>query len=145
MPSSNSGFSLIEVLVAILIIAILATAVGVAVLDLPDKARVAKAKEQIGDLCLALDRYALEQGEYPTEQQGLDALCRKPTTAPIPKTYPDGGYWTGLEIPKDPWGEEYAYSMPGPEGKAYEIICYGKDKTSGGEGVDEDISSLTLQ
>jgi general secretion pathway protein G len=144
MTTARSAFTLIELLVVVLIISILATVVGVYVLDMPGQARVSAAKAQVGAFDVALERYYVAHGGFPTEEQGLAALCREPTSSPVPENYPDSGYLKTLEIPKDQWGNEYVYSVPGPEGRPYEIVSYGADGEPGGEGTDADISSLAL-
>ena len=142
--SGRAGFTFIELLVVVLIISILAAVVGVAVRRLPGQARVAAAKAQIGEFKVALEAYHAEQGRFPTQQQGLAALCTAPTAPPLPKNYPDGGYLNSLAVPKDPWGNDYVYTIPGPGGKPYEVLSYGRDGEPGGTGEDADISSLDL-
>ena len=144
MHTRESGFTFIELLVAILIISILATTVGVVVRHLPGRARVAATKDQVGRMKVALEMYYAEQGRFPTLEQGLDALCRIPTIAPVPTQYPESGYLDSLNAPKDAWGNEYAYFIPGRGGKQYEIVSYGRDGEPGGSGEDADISSLEL-
>ena len=144
MNNGRSAFSFSELLVVILIISVLATTVGVVVRHLPAKARVAKARDEIGRFKTALEMYYTDNGNYPTLEQGLGALCAIPTISPIPRNYPEGGYLDSLNVPVDPWQNEYAYFIPGREGKAYEIVSYGGDGQPGGDGEDADISSLEL-
>jgi general secretion pathway protein G len=144
MMARRSGFSFIEILVVVAIISILATTVGVSVYQWIEKANVAKARTQIGDFNIALNGYNADNGRFPTEAQGLASLCAAPTIPPEAKNYPEGGYLQSLAIPKDPWGNEYSYAVPGPGGKPYEIASYGRDGEPGGEGVDADISSLDI-
>ena len=144
MTARQSGFSFIEILVVVAIISILATTVGVSVFKWIEKANVAKARTQIGSFNVALQAYNVDNGRFPTEAQGLAALCVAPTLPPEPKQYPDGGYLDSLAIPKDPWGNDYVYTVPGPAGKPYEISSYGRDGEPGGEGSDADISNLDL-
>lgn len=142
--TGTSGFTFIELLVTILIISILATTVGVVVRHLPGKARVAQTRAQIGTLKVAMEMYHADQGRFPSQEQGLPALCRIPTIPPVPTRYPEGGYLESLDMPKDAWGNDFAYFLPGRGGKPYEIVSYGGDGEPGGSGEDADISSLEL-
>lgn len=142
---SSKGFTLLEVLVVVMILSILATIVGVAVLKEPGKARVTAAQVQIQSTFeMGLDRYYLAHGMYPTQEQGLESLVRIPDIEPIPKNYPPEGYLKKPKVPLDPWGNEYLYLMPGSDNSKYEIISYGSDGKPGGEGEAADISSLDL-
>lgn len=141
---SRSGFTLLEILVVVLIITILATIVGVNVANQPGKARVAAAKAQIVNFKTAIDLYRMEQSRAPTQEQGLLALCQKPTTGPVSDKYPDDGYLGRRTLPKDPWDRDYIYLSPGSRGESYEIVTYGADGVSGGTGEDADISSSDL-
>lgn len=142
--SGTAGFTFVELLVVILIIAILATTVTLVVRNLPAKARMAKARTDVAMLAQAVDTYAAEQGRVPTAEQGLLALCKAPDLPPVPKNYPPEGYLNRLDVPKDPWGNPYVYMVPGPEGKPYEILSYGGDGEPSGDGEDADISNLRL-
>jgi general secretion pathway protein G len=138
----KQGFSLIEILVAVMIITILASTVAVFVFREPGKAKRAKAMSEIGAFKLALGLYRSNHDYLPTEQQGLNALCTVPAVEPIPANYPtDGGYLDRREIPMDPWGNEYVYRV---EGSQFEIISYGADGEPGGAVEDADISSLEM-
>ena len=141
MLRRKSGFTLMEVLVVILIISILATTVGIVVRHLPGRARVAKARTEIGQIRTALEMYCSDQGRFPSQAQGLHALCQKPTVPPVPKDYPESGYLDRSSVPRDPWGNEYVYSAPGRNGRPYEVTSYGRDGEPGGTGEDADISS----
>jgi len=142
--NNKSGFTLLEILVVVLIITILATIVGVNVAREPGRARTAAAVAQIRSFKTALHVYRMEQGHVPTQQQGMFALCERPTVPPVPEKYPVDGYLESRNLPKDPWGNEYVYLVPGPEGERYEIRSYGADSEPGGEGEDADVSSLDL-
>ncbi len=144
MQTRESGFSFIEVLVVIVIISILATTVGVMVLRWPGMARITATKEEISRMKVALQTYYVEQGHFPTQEQGLQALCQVPTIQPVPQKYPEGGYLDSLNVPKDKWGHDYAYFIPARGGKQYEIVSYGSDGEPGGSGEAADISSLEL-
>lgn len=141
---SRSGFTLLEILVVVLIITILATIVGVNVAKEPGKARIAAAKAQIVAFTSALGRYRMDSSMIPTEEQGLQSLCVEPTVQPIPASYPSEGYLTSRNLPRDPWGNEYVYRSPGPDGLAYEILTYGADGEPGGEGEDADVRSSEM-
>ncbi len=143
--SRRSAFSLVELLVAVAIMMILSTVVGVVLLREPGKARVAAARTQIERFRVALQMYVNDNGMLPTEAQGLEALVRKPGIPPIPPNYPaHGGYLDAHEVPPDPWGNPYDYRVPGRGGEPYEIISYGADGAPGGEGEDAEISSSRL-
>lgn len=118
------GFTLIELVVVMLIIAGLAALVVPKFFGHVDKAKQQDAQVQIEMLGQALDLYRLEHHKYPTTEEGLDAL----------KSY------LKKDIPKDPWGNPYVYTAPGDHGD-YDLIAYGADKTEGGEGIDLDIVS----
>ena len=138
---SRAGFTLLEIMIVITIIAILGIIVTPMIMDLPQKARIQAAKQQIQNFGLALDRYSLDNGFYPTSEQGLQALVQKPTSDPMPMNYNEGGYIKTKEVPKDPWGRDYIYTCPGTHGNDYEIMSYGADGQEGGEGKNADIKS----
>lgn len=140
----TAGFTLMEVLVVLIIITILAGIVGINVLRRPAEARVAAARLQVKQLAAALKLYYAEQGMYPTAEQGLEALVRKPEREPIPPSYPEGGYLDSFQLPRDPWGNPYVYLRPGRHGEPFEVISYGSDGRPGGEGDAADISSSSL-
>lgn len=145
MPyGKQSGFTLIELLVVIAIITILAGVVTVSLVRKPGEARVAAAKLQIKELQTALNIYRTEQGRYPTQEQGLDALVGAPDREPIPKNYPRDGYLQSTRVPLDPWGGSFVYLAPGRAGESYEILCYGSDGEPGGEDDAADLSSSSL-
>jgi len=128
--------TLIEILVVLVLIAIVMGIVGGQFIQRGEKAKGDAARIEIGQIGQALDLYKLEIGRYPTTQEGLQALI----TAPAGVTNWNGPYWKKAQIPKDPWGNEYKYAMPGQHG-AYDIISYGADGKEGGEGADKDITS----
>lgn len=141
---NKAGFTLVELLVVVLIIAILATYVGVNIAREPGKARRTAAIAQIKTIKAALEMYRMEQGRLPTQEQGLAALCEKPSLPPIPATYPGDGYLESKKFPRDPWGHEYVYLTPGPQGMSFEIISYGADGQEGGTAEDADLLSSEL-
>ena len=140
----KNGFTLLEILVVVMIVTILGTIVAVRVLPELGKARSSKAVAQIANFQTALKLYHLDNKRYPTQQQGLQALCTAPTRPPLPANYRPGGYLEKPGIPEDPWGGQYVYLIPGAGGAEYEVICYGADGEPGGDGEAADISSLDL-
>jgi general secretion pathway protein G len=108
-----------------------------------DDARIAAAKQDIASLMQALKLYRLDNGAYPTTEQGLRSLLTKPTLEPLPQNWKQGGYIERNSMPKDPWGNEYKYLSPGLRGEI-DVFSYGRDGALGGEGVDADIGSWQL-
>ncbi len=137
------GFTLIEILVVVFILALLAALVGPKVIGRTDDARIAEAKIQIVNLSTALKLYKLDNGTYPTTEQGLEALVRKPSIAPVPEKYREGGYLEKKNLPKDPWGNDYIYISPGAHGD-FDLSSYGADGKPGGEGINADINSWEI-
>ncbi|MFN3740421.1 MAG: type II secretion system major pseudopilin GspG [Thermodesulfovibrionales bacterium] len=138
------GFTLIEVLVVIFILSILAAIVAPKIIGRTDDARIAEAKLQIKNFETALKLFKLDNGFYPSTEQGLEALITKPSTGRIPPNYREGGYLEQKKIPLDPWGNPYVYLCPGIQGD-YDIISYGADGKEGGEGKDADITNWNIQ
>ncbi len=123
--NSQRGFTLIELLVVMVILGLLAALVGPKFFGQVDKARQKDASAQIALFGEALDLYRLEKHKYPTTDEGLNAL--KP--------------YLKKDIPKDPWGNDYVYRSPGEDGREYDLISYGADKSEGGDGNNLDIVS----
>ncbi len=138
---ASRGFTLIEVMVVIVIIGILAALIVPKVMSRPDEARVTAAKQDIASIVQALKLYKLDNMRYPTTDQGLQALVRKPTTAPIPQNWKGSGYLD--RMPKDPWGNPYQYLQPGLHGDV-DVTSLGADGAPGGEGNDADIGSWDI-
>ncbi len=137
-----SGFTLIEVMVVVAILAILAALVVPRIMDRPDEARVIKTKQDIRAIERALQLYRLDNFQYPSTDQGLQALVSRPSGSPEPKNWKTGGY---LErMPKDPWGNEYQYLNPGLHGEV-DIFSFGADGSPDGQGVASDIGNWTLE
>lgn len=136
----RSGFTLIELMVVIVILGILALYVAPKIMGRPDEARQVKAKMDIASLETALKLYKLDNGIYPSTEQGLQALVQRPDSSPAPRNWRKGGYIEKNKVPKDPWGNPYIYLSPGVSGD-YDIICYGADGLPGGDGVNRDITS----
>jgi general secretion pathway protein G len=139
---SVSGFTLIELMVVIIILGILAGLIVPRIMEDPDKAKVVKAKLQIESFSAALKRYKLDNGDYPSTDQGLQALVEKPSVGKIPNRYPEKGYLP--KIPKDPWGNDYVYICPGEHGD-FDMISYAADGKEGGEGKDADVRSWEIE
>ncbi len=133
----HAGFTLIEIMVVVAIIAILGAAVVPKIMNNPDKARIVRANTDIGTIAQALEMYKLDNFAYPSTDQGLQALVEKPTGDPEPANWSDGGYIQSL--PKDPWGREYVYVSPGETGD-FDLISLASDGVEGGEGTGEDLS-----
>ena len=140
----QGGFTFIELLVVIAIIAILSGAVALNLAGRTGEARISRAKLDIQQLQTALDTYRTDQGRYPTQEQGLQALVEKPAREPIPPNYPAEPYLKSRQMPTDPWNSPYIYLAPGRRGELYEIISYGSDGEPDGEGDAADISSASL-
>ena len=140
--SRSGGFTLIEIMVVVVILGILAAIIVPKLADQPDKARVAKAQQDIRALESALQLYKLDNFYYPSTQQGLEALVTKPSGDPQPRNYKQGGYIPRL--PKDPWGTPYQYLSPGVKGE-YDVFSYGADGKPGGDGVDSDVGNWNLE
>jgi general secretion pathway protein G len=141
MRNRQSGFTLIEIMVVVVILAVLGALVVPKILENVDKARVTRAASDIRAIETALDLYRLDNFKYPTSEQGLQALVKQPADPSI-TNYRSEGYLPA--VPKDPWNNPYVYASPGADGRPYEITTYGKDGKPGGEGYDADISSTSL-
>lgn len=138
------GFTLIELMIVIVIIGILAAFLMPRIVDSPEQAKRVKAKADIKTIEGALKLYKIDNDNYPTTEQGIEALIKKPESAPMPNKWREGGYLEGNKVPTDPWDNPYYYVSPTQEGKDYEIVSYGHDKEPGGTGRDADISSSDL-
>lgn len=135
--AGQGGFTLIEIMVVVAIIAILGATVVPLIMDRPEQARVVRAKNDIATYESALELYRLDNFSYPSTDQGLEALTEKPTGDPEPTNWKSGGYVKKLG--KDPWNRPYVYQS---EGSDFEIVSLGRDGTEGGEEFDADISNL---
>ena len=141
---NNRGFTLIELMVVIVILGILAGLIVPRIMGRPDEARQLKAKIQIESIETALKLYKLDNGSYPSTEQGLLALVEQPATGNIPAKWREGGYLDKGKLPKDPWGNDFVYLSPGVQGE-YDIVSYGADGVPGGEGKDMDINSWEIE
>jgi general secretion pathway protein G len=139
------GFTLIELMVVVVILGILAGLIIPKIMGRTDEARKLKARMQIEQLEQALKLYYLDSGEYPTTEQGLNALIEKPATEPVPKRWREGGYLEKGKIPRDPWDTPFVYVSPGVHSKDFDLVSYGADHEEGGEGKYADIESWNLE
>jgi general secretion pathway protein G len=142
---NNAGFTLIELMVVIIILGLLAAIVMPRVVGETDRARYEQAKVQMRILEDALKRYKLDNGVYPSTEQGLESLVRKPSSGIVPRNWPEGGYLDKTEIPIDPWGNPYVYVSPGLHSPDYDVKSFGADGLEGGEGYNADIESWRVQ
>jgi len=133
-----AGFTLVELMVAIVIIGLLSTVVMINVMPSQDRAMVEKARADIAVLEQALETYRLDNLAYPATAQGLDALLEAPSGLARPERYRKGGYIRRL--PEDPWGKAYQYRQPGRSG-GFDVYSFGADGAQGGDGDDADIGN----
>jgi general secretion pathway protein G len=138
----QAGFTLIEIMVVVVILAILGTFAVTNIIDNPDKARVTKAQHDIRTIESALEMYKLDNFNYPSTEQGLRALVERPNGAPEPRNWKASGYMK--KLPKDPWGNDYIYMGPQDTGGRIQIVSLGADGQTGGDGLAADLSNLTL-
>lgn len=142
--NGQAGFTLIELMVVIIILGVLAGLIIPRVMERPDEARQTKAKMQIESLESALKLYKLDNGNYPSTEQGMKALVETPTAGTLPRNWRVGGYLEKGKVPKDPWNNEFIYISPGSHGD-YDLTSLGADGISGGEGVDKDINNWEIE
>jgi general secretion pathway protein G len=139
--SMANGFTLIEIMVVVVILGILAAVVVPRLMDRPDAARVIRAKSDVRAIESALNMYRLDNFHYPSTQQGLEALVRRPTGEPQPRNWTSGGYLPA--VPRDPWGNPYQYLNPGVRGQI-DVWSFGADGQPDGEGTNADIGIWNL-
>ena len=144
MASNNQrGFTLIELMVVIVILGILAGLIVPRIMGRPEEARRMKARVQLESIETALKLYKLDNGYYPSTEQGLQALVEAPSVGQLPRAWRDGGYLEKGRVPQDPWENDFVYLSPGVNGD-YDLSSYGSDGEPGGEADDEDINSWEL-
>jgi general secretion pathway protein G len=140
----NQGFTLIEIMVVIVILGVLAALIAPKFIGQEEKAKRIQTKVQIKSLETALQLYRLDNGKYPTTEQGLQALVEAPAAGELAKSWREGGYLEKGKVPKDPWRNDYIYLSPGTHGD-FDLISYGPDGIAGGEGKNEDINNWDLE
>lgn len=138
---SQAGMSLIEILIALTLLALAGTFVGGKVFEQLQEGKISSARIQIKSLADRLKEFRRDCNFYPTSDMGLEALISKPEGGRECKRYAPGGYIDGGKVPLDPWDNEFIYES---DGKTFEIKSYGADNAEGGEGADADISSKDI-
>lgn len=134
----RKGFTLIEIMVVVVIIGLLSALVGPRLIGQSDEAKRKTTQTQISQLEQVLGLYYLDNGFYPTTAQGLEALVKEPSLPPEPLNYKKGGYMK--KVPKDAWGRDFVYTMPGDHGD-FDIVSYGADGEEGGSDASADINN----
>ena len=132
------GFTLIEIMVVVVIIGLLSALVGPRLIGQSEEAKIKTTRTQIAQLEQVLGLFHLDNGFYPTTEQGLDALVRQPALPPEPLNYKENGYMK--KVPKDAWGRDFIYFCPGQNGD-FDLISLGADGVEGGEGPNSDITN----
>ena len=139
----RQGFTLIEIMAVVLIIGLLTTLVGIALIPQIDKGKVTTARTQIKNLEAALETYRMDNSRFPTSEQGLHALIEAP---PDVHNFQTGGYLREKRIPLDPWGNPYQYESPGTHNDhSFDLWSWGADGTAGGTGTDADIGNWVAE
>lgn len=142
--ANQEGFTLIELMVVMVILGILAGLIVPRIMDRPEEARRTKAAVQIQSIEQALKLYKLDNGQYPSTEQGLQALVEAPSVGRLAKGWREGGYLDKGKVPADPWDSEFVYISPGLHGD-FDLISYGQDGEPGGEGGDADVNSWEIE
>lgn len=140
--SRMHGFTLIEIVVVVVIIGLLAAMVAPRVMQRTDDAKIVRVANDIRAIEASLNLYKLDNFNYPSTDQGLQALVTKPLGTPEPKNWKQGGYLRNLPI--DPWGNEYQYASPGSDDSSFDLYSYGADGKLGGEEMNKDLSITDL-
>lgn len=138
------GFTLIELMVVIVILGILAGLIVPRIMGRPEEAKQLKAKLQIESLETSLKLYKLDNGTYPTTDQGLQALVEAPSSGVLAPKWREGGYVEKGRLPKDPWGYDFVYLSPGVHGD-FDLLSYGADGVPGGEDRNTDINNWEIE
>lgn len=136
----HRGMTLIEIMVVVAIIAGITGLVAVSVIGRKGEADIKLTQTQISNVLSALDQYRLDNHRYPSTEQGLDALVKKPSSGIVPKSYPDGGYMK--KVPRDAWGMEFSYASPGSHGSDVEVSSAGPD---GEPDTEDDVKSWDIE
>ena len=137
----QQGFTLIEIMIVVVILGILASIVVPNIMGSPDEARIVKVKQDLRVLEGTLNLYKLDNFAYPSTDQGLEALVKKPLGQPEAKNWKKNGYIK--KLPKDPWGNDYLYLSPGSHGD-FDLFSYGSDGRKGGTDSASDIGNWEL-
>jgi len=137
--STQRGFTLIEIMVVVVIIGVLGAIVVPQFMSRPDQAKVTAAHTDIQAISTALEMYRLDTFNYPSTQQGLEALVTRPAGTPLARNWNPQGYLKSL--PVDPWGTPYQYLNPGTHSAGYDLFSFGADGVQGGEGFATDIGN----
>jgi len=138
----SAGFTLIEIMAVVLIMGLLMSLVGVAVFSQVDKARVTTTRMKIKQVGNSLERYYMDNGRYPTSEQGLQALLQKPSGSPEPRNYPRGGYIRDKGMISDAWDQPLEYESPGQRNPDwFDLWSTGADGSPGGTDTNEDIGN----
>ena len=143
-PKFYAGFTLIEIMVVIVILGILATLIIPRFMGREEEARRTMARVQMESMETALKLYKLDNGVYPSTEQGLQALVEAPTIGQVPRKWRKGGYLEKSRVPKDPWDNDYIYLSPGVHGD-FDLISYGADGEPGGEENNKDINNWEVE
>lgn len=138
----QTGFTLIEVMIVVVILGILASIIVPKIMGRPDEARATKTKQDIRAITAALDLYRLDNFSYPTTEQGLEALVTKPSNLAAGANWKKGGYLDSL--PTDPWNKPYLYLQPGTHGE-FDLYSFGADSVEGGSDAGADITNWDLK
>ncbi len=142
---NSQGFTLLEIMVVVVILSILALYVGPKIIGEPEKARINMAKMQIRSIENALKMYKLDNGVYPSTEQGLEALVQPPGVGQLAKNWKKGGYMDKGKIPKDPWQNDYIYLSPGVQNTdSIDLMSYGPDGQPGGEDENADVTNWEI-
>ena len=137
--STQRGVTLIEIMVVVVIIGVLGAIVVPQFMSRPDQAKVTAARTDIQAISTALEMYRLDTFNYPSTQQGLEALVTRPAGTPLARNWNPQGYLKSL--PVDPWGTPYQYLNPGSHSAGYDLFSFGADGVQGGEGFATDIGN----
>jgi len=142
--TNDRGFTLIEIMIVIVILGILVWQIAPRIMGKPEEAKRLKSQMDIATLETALKLYKLDNGVYPSTEQGLQALVEPPSVGVLPRKWREGGYLEKGRVPKDPWGGEYVYLSPGLHGDL-DLMSYGADGQPGGEDNNKDINNWELE
>ena len=142
---NEKGFTLIELMVVLVILGILAGLIMPRIIGKPEEARRMKARIQIQSIEQALKMFYIDNGFYPSTDQGLSALVEQPETGQTSRKWREGGYLDKGKVPLDPWGNSYVYLSPGVNSKEYDLESYGADGEDGGEEKYADVESWDME